>query len=114
MVREVITVSVGQAGVQLGQNVWQEYCFEHRINGDGTRAKRKSDDDSFECFFEESDDGKYVARNLMVDLEANVIDDVKTSAYSQIFDEEISLLAGKEDAANNFARGHYTVGKEMM
>ena len=30
MVREVITVSVGQAGVQLGQNVWQEYCFEHR------------------------------------------------------------------------------------
>ena len=24
------------------------------------------------------------------------------------------LLAGKEDAANNFARGHYTVGKEII
>ena len=50
----------------------------------------------------------------MVDLEPNVIDDVKKSAYSKIFDEEISLLSGKEDAANNFARGHYTVGKEMI
>merc|ERR1719371_118044 len=24
------------------------------------------------------------------------------------------LIAGKEDAANNFARGHYTIGKEMV
>ena len=24
------------------------------------------------------------------------------------------LLAGKEDAANSYSRGHYTVGKEMM
>ena len=24
------------------------------------------------------------------------------------------LLSGKEDAANNFARGHYTVGKEII
>jgi len=24
------------------------------------------------------------------------------------------LISGKEDAANNYARGHYTVGKEMI
>jgi tubulin alpha len=24
------------------------------------------------------------------------------------------LITGKEDAANNYARGHYTVGKEMV
>ena len=24
------------------------------------------------------------------------------------------FLSGKEDAANNFARGHYTVGKEVI
>jgi tubulin alpha len=42
-----------------------------------------------------------------------VIDDVKSSAYSKIFNNDF-LLAGKEDAANNFARGHYTVGKELI
>jgi len=49
----------------------------------------------------------------MVDLEPNVIDDVKNSKYSAIFHPDF-LLPGKEDAANNFARGHYTVGKEMI
>jgi len=24
------------------------------------------------------------------------------------------LISGKEDAANNFARGHYTIGKEIV
>jgi hypothetical protein len=24
------------------------------------------------------------------------------------------LITGKEDAANNYARGHYTVGKELI
>merc|ERR1712051_578940 len=33
--------------------------------------------------------------------------------YSAIFHPDF-LLPGKEDAANNFARGHYTVGKEMI
>ena len=24
------------------------------------------------------------------------------------------MITGKEDAANNFARGHYTIGKEIL
>ena len=24
------------------------------------------------------------------------------------------MISGKEDAANNFARGHYTIGKEVL
>ena len=60
------------------------------------------------CFYEETDAVQYVPRNVSVDLEPNVIDDVKNSQYGDL------LLAGKEDAANNFARGHYTVSKEMI
>merc|ERR1712087_345616 len=71
------------------------------------------DDTSFLCFYEETTAGQYVPRNLMVDLEPNVIDDVKNSDFSAIYHPEF-LLAGKEDAANNFARGHYTVGRAIM
>jgi len=46
-------------------------------------------------------------------LESNVIDDVKNGPLAGIFHPEF-LLSGKEDAANNFARGHYTVGKEII
>jgi tubulin alpha len=112
MVREVLTTSVGQCGVQLGHRVWLQYCAEHGVKPDGTNPD-KSDDGTFQCFFEETNAGQYVPRNLSVDLEPNVIDDVKNSKYAALFSEEF-LLDGKEDAANNFARGHYTVGKEMV
>ena len=33
--------------------------------------------------------------------------------YKQLFHPD-QLVTGKEDAANNYARGHYTIGKEMI
>ena len=33
--------------------------------------------------------------------------------YRQLFHPD-QLVTGKEDAANNYARGHYTIGKEMI
>merc|ERR1719337_89025 len=49
----------------------------------------------------------------MVDLEPTVIDEIRTGTYRQLFHPE-QLISGKEDAANNFARGHYTIGKEIV
>merc|ERR1712141_89153 len=64
-------------------------------------------------FYEETGTGQYVPRNITVDLEPSVVDDVRTGPWNQMFHPEF-LLNGKEDAANNFARGHYTVGKEIL
>lgn len=41
------------------------------------------------------------------------LDEVRTGTYRQLFHPE-TLISGKEDAANNYARGHYTVGKEII
>ena len=49
----------------------------------------------------------------MVDLEPTVVDEVRTGTYRQLFHPE-QLISGKEDAANNYARGHYTIGKEQI
>ena len=38
---------------------------------------------------------------------------VRTGTYRQLFHPE-QLITGKEDAANNYARGHYTIGKEQI
>lgn len=46
-------------------------------------------------------------------MEPTVIDEVRTGTYRQLFHPE-QLITGKEDAANNYARGHYTIGKEMV
>merc|ERR1712167_441720 len=49
----------------------------------------------------------------MVDLEPTGVDEVRTGTYRQLFHPE-QLISGKEDAANNLARGHYTIGKEIV
>ena len=40
-------------------------------------------------------------------------DEIRHGKYSKLFHPE-QLISGKEDAANNYARGHYTVGKEII
>jgi len=112
MVREIISVSVGQAGVQLGSDVWNQYTAEHKINDDGTVVEQPKDE-NFLTFFQESSSGNRVPRNLYVDLETSVCEEVLKGPTGKLYNKEYIIFA-KEDAANNFARGHYTVGKEMM
>jgi tubulin alpha len=69
-------------------------------------------DDAFNTFFSETGAGKHVPRAIFVDLEPTVIDEVRTGTYRQLFHPE-QLISGKEDAANNFARGHYT-SKDLL
>lgn len=128
MVRECISVHIGQAGVQIGNSCWELYCLEHGIQPDGqvqppssagtieppsSTQNRCGGVEPFNTFFGETSSGKFVPRAIFVDLEPTVIDEVRTGAYRQLFHPE-QLITGKEDAANNYARGHYTVGKELI
>ena len=69
-------------------------------------------DDAFNTFFSETGAGKHVPRCVFVDLEPTFVDEVCTGTYRQLFHPE-QLISGKEDAANNFARGHYTIGRRL-
>uniref|UniRef100_A0A453H9K6 Tubulin/FtsZ GTPase domain-containing protein n=1 Tax=Aegilops tauschii subsp. strangulata TaxID=200361 RepID=A0A453H9K6_AEGTS len=91
-------------------------CDCHRLRPDGQMPGDKTvggGDDAFNTFFSETGAGKHVPRAVFVDLEPTVIDEVRTGTYRQLFHPE-QLISGKEDAANNFARGHYTIGKEIV
>ena len=50
---------------------------------------------------------------MVLHIHIFAIDEVRTGTYRQLFHPE-QLITGKEDAANNYARGHYTVGKELI
>ncbi len=73
--REVISVHVGQAGVQIGNACWELYCLEHGIQPDGRMPSDTpvTGDDSFSTFFSETGNGRHVPRAVMVDLEPTVI-----------------------------------------
>ncbi|KFQ74933.1 Tubulin alpha-4A chain, partial [Phaethon lepturus] len=111
--RECISVHVGQAGVQMGNTCWELYCLEHGIQPDGQMPSDKTiggGDDST-TFFCETGAGKHVPRAIFVDLEPTVI----AQPARQLPLCRCSLRTGSSNgAANNYARGHYTIGKEII
>eukprot|EP00178_Gracilaria_changii_P021090 TRINITY_DN6265_c0_g1_i1.p1 TRINITY_DN6265_c0_g1~~TRINITY_DN6265_c0_g1_i1.p1 ORF type:complete len:452 (+),score=89.51 TRINITY_DN6265_c0_g1_i1:3025-4380(+) len=114
--REIISLHIGQAGVQVANSCWELYCMEHGITPEGTisaEKQKKQGSDSFSTFFSETSGGKHIPRAVFLDLEPTVIDEVRHGEYRRLYHPE-QLITGKEDAANNYARGHYTTGKEIV
>lgn len=74
--REIISIHVGQAGVQIGNACWELYCLEHGIELNGrlnNDEKLEKTDESFGTFFSETGNGRHVPRSIFVDLESSVI-----------------------------------------
>jgi len=113
--RECISIHLGQAGIQTGKSCWELYCLEHGINPDGSMTDESNEvsDDSSSNFFSETASGKKTPRTLFLDLEPSVCDEVRTSAYRELYHPD-QIITGTEGAANNYARGHYTTGKEIV
>ena len=115
--REIISLHVGQAGVQVGNACWELYCLEHGISPDGTLSSQhwRGGGEQASCgtFFSETGSGHYVPRAVLLDLDPSVIGEIRAGPYRQLYHPQ-QLISGKEDAASNYARGHYTVGREML
>lgn len=52
-------------------------------------------------------------RAINFDLEPTVMDEIRTGTYKELFHPE-NLISGKEDAANNYARGKCLLGPEVI
>ncbi|XP_044727445.1 tubulin alpha-8 chain-like [Chrysoperla carnea] len=110
---EILSLHIGQAGLQIGNACWELFCLEHGINPNGQlQTETAYNDDNFKAFFTESASGMFVPRAVFVDLEPTVIDEIRVGPYKRLYSPD-QLISGKEDAANNYARGHYTVGKSV-
>lgn len=107
--REIVSLHIGQAGIQIGNTLWELYRLEHNINADGT-AESPSEVDAI---FSATGSGKFVPHSMFIDLEPTVIDEIRNGAHRNFYHPE-TMITGKEDAANNYARGHYTVGKLIV
>ena len=113
--REVISIHLGQAGIQVGNSCWELYCLEHGIEPDGMMPSDTTPGvatDSFNTFFSETGAGKFVPRCVFLDLEPTAVDEVRTGTYRSLFHPE-QLISGKEDAANKSPPGT-TVGGWLL
>ncbi|GAA5992685.1 hypothetical protein JCM5350_002545 [Sporobolomyces pararoseus] len=113
--RELITIQAGQAGNQVATAFWETILPEHGLTDEG---QIKSDatfeqTERLNVFFSEAPGKKYVPRSLAVDLEPSTGDAIRSSRLGHLFKPD-SFFAGQGGAGNNFAKGFYTDGAELL
>lgn len=112
--KEIISIHIGQGGVQVGSSCWELFCLEHGILPDGKMIEGKvNDNDELMTFFQETARNSYVPRSVFIDLEPTVIDKIRTGTFKSLFNKE-DLMTGKQDSSNIFCRGHYSIGRSTM
>jgi len=119
MVREIVHLQVGQCGNQIGTAFWNTMRLEHHLDGDGkfNGSKDNPDDkirlDKIDVYFKESGSLRFVPRAVLVDLEPGTTDVIKASPIGKMFKPD-NFVFGASGAGNNWAKGHYTEGAEMV
>ncbi|KAH8520007.1 hypothetical protein H0E87_001458 [Populus deltoides] len=112
--REILHVQGGQCGNQIGSKFWEVVCAEHGI--DPTGKYTGSSDLQLErvnVYYNEASCGRFVPRAVLMDLEPGTMDSVRTGPYGQIFRPD-NFVFGQSGAGNNWAKGHYTEGAELI
>jgi tubulin beta len=64
-------------------------------------------------YYNEASSGKYVPRAVLVDLEPGTLDAVRSGPGGAMFRPD-NFLFGQTGAGNNWAKGHYTEGVELI
>uniref|UniRef100_A0A669QUL4 Tubulin/FtsZ GTPase domain-containing protein n=1 Tax=Phasianus colchicus TaxID=9054 RepID=A0A669QUL4_PHACC len=103
---------VSRWAVPVGNCIAWSMGFNQMVPSPPWDPQGKSDS-SFGTFFNETSSGKHVPRAMFVDLEPTITDEIRTGTYCTLFHPE-QLISGKEDAANNYSRGCYTIGEEII
>ncbi|KII69107.1 Tubulin beta-2 chain [Thelohanellus kitauei] len=112
--RELINLQVGQCGNQIGSMFWEKVCQEHNIDPVGECKGLTSVQDSrLRIYFTKCSDTRYVPRAIFVDLENGTHDVIRKGPYGQLFKPEYYISAAS-GAGNNFAKGFYTEGAELV
>ncbi|KAE8161528.1 Tubulin/FtsZ, GTPase domain-containing protein [Aspergillus tamarii] len=112
--REIVHLQTGQCGNQVGTAFWQIISGEHGLDASGVYTGSNDQElERMNVYFNEVGNQKYVPRAVLVDLEPGTMDAVRAGPFGQLFRPD-NFVFGQSSAGNNWAKGHYTEGAELV
>merc|ERR1712130_428870 len=112
--REIVHIQAGQCGNQIGAKFLEIISDEHGIDPTGSYSGTSDLQlERINVYYNEASGGKYVPRAVLVDLEPGTMDSVRSGPFGQIFRPD-NFVFGQSGAGNNWAKGHYTEGAELV
>ncbi|XP_067005311.2 tubulin beta-1 chain isoform X2 [Anabrus simplex] len=112
--REIVHLQAGQCGNQIGSKFWEVITREHGIDATGKYVGTSNLQlERINVYYNQAFGGKYVPRAILLDLEPGVMDAIRCGTYGQLFRPD-NYIYGQNGASNNWAKGHYTDGAELV
>ena len=112
--REIVHIQAGQCGNQIGSKFWEMISDEHGIDTQGQyHGASDLQLERINVYYNEAEGGRYVPRAVLVDLEPGVMDSIRGSMVGQLFRPD-NFIFGQNGAGNNWAKGYYTEGAELI
>uniref|UniRef100_A0A9J8A5K9 Tubulin, beta 2A class IIa n=1 Tax=Cyprinus carpio carpio TaxID=630221 RepID=A0A9J8A5K9_CYPCA len=112
--REIVHIQAGQCGNQIGAKFWEVISDEHGIDPTGSyQGDSELQLERINVYYNEASGNKFVPRAILVDLEPGTMDSVRSGPFGQIFRPD-NFVFGQSGAGNNWAKGHYTEGAELV
>jgi len=118
--REVLHLQAGQCGNQIGSKFWEIISDEHGLDAVGNHNGNKNRDiedlqlERINVYFNEASTNRhFVPRAILFDLEPGTMDSIKAGTFGNLFKPE-NFVFGHSGAGNNWAKGHYTEGAELV
>ncbi|KOS22706.1 Tubulin beta-1 chain [Escovopsis weberi] len=112
--REIVHLQAGQCGNQVGTAFWQTISGEHGLDPSGQyNGTNEQQHSRLNVYFNEASNEKYVPRAVLVDLEPGTMDAVRSGPFGELFRPD-NFVFGQSGAGNNWAKGHYTEGAELV
>merc|ERR1719361_2942648 len=124
LLKKLVFIPVNQVGLSFWECLYKEHCLkEGKFDPTSERAKKDDDNDGSADVIEKvgvysratGGEGKekYVPRAVLVDLEPGTIDVIKANKIGPLFRPD-NMVFGSNGAGNNWAKGHYTEGAELV
>ncbi|KAK7863188.1 hypothetical protein R5R35_003438 [Gryllus longicercus] len=112
--REIVHIQIGQCGNQIGSKFWETISDEHGIDPTGAyHGDAATQLERINVYYNVGSKGMYVPRSVLVDLEPGTMDAVRTGPFGRLFRPD-NFVNGQSGAGNNWAKGHYTEGAELV
>jgi len=112
--REIVHIQAGQCGNQIGAKFWETMTAEHGLSTTGAYVgDNPLQLERINVYFHQSAQGRYVPRAVLTDLEPGTMDAIRSGTFGGLFRPD-NFVNGQSGAGNNWAKGHYTEGAELV
>ena len=112
--REIINIQIGECGNKIGSKFWEIISKEHGIDEAGIvndNSCLKSE--KINVYYNECINSIYLPRAILIDLDREIIDLIRTNPFSQLFKAE-NFVFGTQSTEHKWYEGYYLAGQELI